>query len=122
MSQVNGTAHAWTDLSAQLNKAVAQLDKDIANDGQFQVFANTRAITKPVTFVIRAAGSNQPILITVEDNKGNTATSKFSKPEFTLVAFPGNGKNSSNRHLRFHIRAIGKVFVVQSTCPHFLAM
>ena len=88
MSQANGTAHAWTDLSSQLKKAVSGLDKAIAKDKEFQAFANTRAITKPVVFGIKAAGSNQPILITVEDSKGYATTNKSAKPEFTLVALP----------------------------------
>jgi hypothetical protein len=83
----NGTAHAWTDLSSQISKALSQLDKALKGDTQFQAFTNTRAITKPVTFGIKAAGSSQPILITVEDGKAYAA-SKSAKPEFTLVALP----------------------------------
>jgi hypothetical protein len=83
----NGTAHAWTDLSSQLTKALSQLDKALKSDTQFQAFTDTRAITKPVTFGIKAAGSSQPILISVEDSKAYVA-SQNAKPEFTLVALP----------------------------------
>jgi hypothetical protein len=87
MSQANGSVHAWTDLASQLKGAVGKLDKAIANDTEFQAFANTRAITKPIVFGIKAAGG-QPILITVEDSKGFATTDKSQKPEFTLVALP----------------------------------
>jgi putative sterol carrier protein len=76
-----------TDLSSQLSKALSQLDKAMGNDAQFQAFANTRAITKPVTFGLKAVGPDKPVLVTVEDGKGY-ATSKTVEPDFTLVARP----------------------------------
>jgi hypothetical protein len=59
----------------------------MGNDAQFQAFANTRAITKPVTFGLKAVGQDKPVLVTVEDGKGY-ATTKTVEPEFTLVARP----------------------------------
>lgn len=52
-----------------------QFDKAFAKDTEFQAFANTRPITKPVHFDIRAAGG-EPILLTVEDSKGYATTNK----------------------------------------------
>lgn len=83
----NGNAHAWVDLSSQLSRAVSQFDKTVSADTQFQSFCNTPALTIPITFGIKAAGSTQPLLVSVENGKGYINT-EAGKPEFTLVALP----------------------------------
>lgn len=82
--------HAWTRLSAALKPAIEKVNELFKSDGQFLGFTNSALITKPIVFGIKASGSDDTIVITVERSKG-TATSSSSTPKdalFTLSARP----------------------------------
>jgi hypothetical protein len=80
--------HAWADLPAALGVAVPKLNELLKTDAQYQAFARTDAITQPVTFGIKAHGSDNTILVTVDNGKGFAATGSYTKAAFTLSALP----------------------------------
>lgn len=90
-SNSNGgsAAHAWSDLPSQLTGAVGQLTQLLQKDKQFMAFCTTNAMTKDVTFGIKAAGTDNTILITVGNGivKAGSA-SNYDKASFTLCALP----------------------------------
>lgn len=88
-SNSNSSAHAWSDLPSQLSAAVAKLGKLLEADDQFQAFANTKAITTEITFGVKSAGTDNTILITVNQAAAHASSSNdSSKACFTLCALP----------------------------------
>ena len=80
----------WVDLPAALGKqgAVEKINKLFTTDGQFLAFTTSNAITAPATFGIKSAGSENTILVTVENGKGKAAVGSYNDALFTLVALP----------------------------------
>lgn len=79
--------HAWSDLTQPLKAAVSKTSSLLAKDDQFQAFANTPEL-QPLTFGIKAAGSDNSILITVKNKYGSAATGSHKDAVFTLSALP----------------------------------
>lgn len=80
--------HAWSDLPKQLQSAVPKLNTLLASDAQFQAFANTPEMSSPVTSRIKAAGSDNSILVTVSNRERKASTGSYKKAAFTLSALP----------------------------------
>ncbi|KAL2061558.1 hypothetical protein VTL71DRAFT_6935 [Oculimacula yallundae] len=80
--------HAWADLPSQLQSAVPKFNNILLKDPQFQAFADTPDITSPITFGIKAAGSENAILITVNNKSGVAEVGSHKKAVFTLSALP----------------------------------
>jgi pimeloyl-ACP methyl ester carboxylesterase len=85
---VSNDMHAWADLPAQLSAAIPKFNDLLKTDAQYLAFANTAAITAPVTFGIKAEGSDNAVLVTVNDGKGLATTGSHKKALFTLSALP----------------------------------
>lgn len=83
-----GSLHAWADLPSQLQTAVPKLNTLLQKDTQFQAFVNTPEITTPITFGIKAAGSDNSILFTIKPKQGVATTGSYQKALFTLSALP----------------------------------
>ncbi|KAK3060184.1 hypothetical protein LTS18_009131, partial [Coniosporium uncinatum] len=81
-------ATAWASLPEKLDQAVSKLGSELSNDGTFKAFTNTKALTKPVTFGFKAAGSDDAVLITASQGKGEANSGKTSDAEFVLSALP----------------------------------
>ncbi|KAE9363147.1 alpha/beta-hydrolase [Stipitochalara longipes BDJ] len=79
--------HAWSDLTQQLQSAVPKLNTLLAEDAQLQAFTNTPELST-VTFGIKAAGSDNSILITVNNQEGKASTGSYKNAAFTLSALP----------------------------------
>jgi hypothetical protein len=84
----SNNSHAWADLPAQLSAALPAFNELLQKDAQYQAFANTAAITAPVTFGIKAEGSDNTILVTVDNGKGLVSTGSHKSAVFTLSALP----------------------------------
>lgn len=79
--------HSWSDLTRPLQAAVSKTSSLLAKDAQFQAFANTPKL-QPPTFGIKAAGSDNSILIIVKNQYGSAATGSYKDAVFTLSALP----------------------------------
>jgi hypothetical protein len=85
---MGSNVHAWSDLPLQLQQAVQKLDGMLAKDAQFQAFADTPEITSPITFGIKAANSDNCVLVTVKNKSGVAKTGSDKYALFTLSALP----------------------------------
>ncbi|KAK5019851.1 hypothetical protein LTR60_000988, partial [Cryomyces antarcticus] len=81
-------AHAWADLPSQLTQALDKVNSDASSDGQMNAFTTSNAIDGPATFGIKAAGSDNTILVTVKNGSVEFTTGKPDKALFTLSALP----------------------------------
>ncbi|KAE8441570.1 hypothetical protein EG329_004689 [Mollisiaceae sp. DMI_Dod_QoI] len=84
--------HSWSNLPNQLQTAIPKLNSLLQKDAQFQAFANTPEISSPVIFGIKAAGSDNSILVTVTNQHGTATTGSYQKALFTLSALPEQWK------------------------------
>lgn len=87
----NGTAssgHAWADLPSQLKDALPKANKAAESDGQLAAFTTSNAITEPATFGIKAAGSDNTLLVTVSNGKAEIKTGSAKEGVFVLSALP----------------------------------
>ena len=82
------SAHAWSDLPAQLESAIPKANQDAQQDGNLKYFLESDAITENHTFGIKAAGSDSAILTTVSNGKCEIRTGSSKDAVFTLVALP----------------------------------
>lgn len=81
----------WSDLPNALggDSAVSKLTSLLNSDAQFKAFVASEAITSPVTFGIKSAGSDHTILVTFSNGKGEAKSSSSAKEAlFTLQALP----------------------------------
>ncbi|EME38348.1 hypothetical protein DOTSEDRAFT_75781 [Dothistroma septosporum NZE10] len=81
-------AHAFSDLPAALADALPKASKLANQDPQLNAFTDTRAITAPATFGIKSGGSDNAILITVEDKKISIHSGNTKNCLFVLSALP----------------------------------
>lgn len=81
-------AHAWTDLPSQLESAIPKANNIAGDDGNLHYFVKSEAITEPVTFGIKSAGSDSAILTTVKNGSVEIRTGDSKDAAFTLVALP----------------------------------
>lgn len=84
------TSHPWQDLPNALGgeEAASQLSQSFSKDAQFLAFTTTDAITKAVTFGIKAAGSGSTLLVTVDNGKGSAKIGHHKESLFTLSGLP----------------------------------
>lgn len=84
------SAHAWSDLPKALggDEVVSKLNSSLTTDGQYLAFTTTDAITKPITFGIKAAGTDSTLLVEVDNGKGQVKTGTPDDALFTLSALP----------------------------------
>ncbi|KAG4432962.1 hypothetical protein IFR05_011557 [Cadophora sp. M221] len=85
---MGSSQHAWADLPSQLKNAVPKFNNLLLKDPQFQAFADTPEIKSPITFGIKAAGSDNAVLVTVNNKSGVAETGSHKKAVFTLSALP----------------------------------
>ncbi|KAI9733401.1 MAG: hypothetical protein M1834_003485 [Cirrosporium novae-zelandiae] len=83
-----GASHKWSDLPAQLSSVIPKFSDLLNTDGQLKAFTTTNAITRPVMFGIKAADSDNGILVTISNGKGQVNTGSTTKTAFTLSALP----------------------------------
>lgn len=81
-------AHAWSDLPAALSSAIPKANKAANSDGELNAFATTNAITSPATFGVKAAGSDNAIIITVQNGKVDISNGTTKNCSFVLSALP----------------------------------
>ena len=81
-------AHAWTDLPSQLESAIPKANNIAGDDGNLHYFVTSEAITEPVTFGIKSAGSDSAILTTAKNGSVEIRTGDSKDAAFTLVALP----------------------------------
>ena len=80
--------HAWSSLPAQLESAIPKANSLAQNDENLKYFSLSNGITKPVTFGVKSAGSDEAVLTTVENGKVEIRTGSSKDAAFTLVALP----------------------------------
>ncbi|KAK5002449.1 hypothetical protein LTR28_011409 [Elasticomyces elasticus] len=90
---MTGSAHAWTDLPQQLSSSLSKINSIAKDDGQLKAFTTSNAIDKPETFGIKAAGSNNAILVKVSNGKAEITTGSPDQALFTLSALPEQWEN-----------------------------
>lgn len=71
-----------------LSSAIPQASKAAESDGEIQSFVNSKAITKPATFGIKAAGSDNVIKVTVTQGKVAIGSGTTKECSFCLSALP----------------------------------
>ncbi|KAF2086189.1 alpha/beta-hydrolase [Saccharata proteae CBS 121410] len=83
-------AHAWSDLPKALGGAdiLSKVNSAFTSDPQYLAFTTTDAITAPITFGIKAAGSDNAILVHVGNSKGSAKAGPAKEAAFTLSALP----------------------------------
>ena len=81
-------AHAWADLTAQLQDALPKANKLASSDGQLNALTTTNAVKETTTFGIKAAGSDNTITATINNGKCEIGTGKASDCAFVLSALP----------------------------------
>lgn len=72
--KVNETSkmeHAFSDLPSALQAALPKANKAAEDDGQLKAFTTSNAIAGPATFGLKAAGSDNAIVITVTNGKAD---------------------------------------------------
>lgn len=84
----DNSAHSWADLPAQLESALAKANKAGETDGQLLAFTTSNAIDQPVTFGIKAAGSDNTLLVTVTNGKASIHSGLSRDALFVLSALP----------------------------------
>lgn len=84
----NNMAHAWSDLPNALSQALPSANQAAQSDSQMKAFLNSDAITQPSTFGIKAAGSDNAIVITVSRQKVNIGSGITKDCSFVLSALP----------------------------------
>ena len=83
-----GSAHAWADLPSVLSSALSKVNDAASADGQLKAFTASDAINDPATFGIKAAGSDNTVLVTVDNGKASVHSGNASQAEFVLSALP----------------------------------
>ena len=78
----------WSDLPATLKGSFAKFTEILQSDAQLKAFTTTNAIDKPVTFAIKSSGSDNALLITVENGSVKAATGNAKDGLFALSALP----------------------------------
>ncbi|KAK4548161.1 hypothetical protein LTR36_010030 [Oleoguttula mirabilis] len=86
--QSASSPHAWADLPAQLEAALPKANEAATTDGQLLAFTTSNAIDAPATFGIKAAGSDNALLVTVTNGKAQIRTGSTDDALFTLSALP----------------------------------
>lgn len=81
-------AHAFSDLPAALADALPTASKLANQDPQSNAFTDTRAITAPATFGIKAGDPDNAILVTVRDKKTGIHSGSTKDCLFVLSALP----------------------------------
>ncbi|KAK0118360.1 hypothetical protein ONS95_012648 [Cadophora gregata] len=70
------------------NSKTPSRNSTISKDPQFQAFADTPEIKYPITFGIKAAGSDNAVFVTVNSKSGVAEIGDHKKALFTLSALP----------------------------------
>lgn len=78
--ETNNMAHAFSDLPSALQTALPKANKAAEDDGQLKAFTTSNAISGPATFGLKAAGSENAIVVTVTNGKADirSGTTKVS--------------------------------------------
>jgi len=88
--QGTSSAHAWADLPSALSTTLPEVNSTASSDGQLKAFITSDAIVSPAVFGIKAAGSNNCVLVTVSNGKCEVrgGDAGEAKPAFVLSALP----------------------------------
>lgn len=81
-------AKGWSDLPSTLQHILSKVNDIAASDGQLKAFTISNAISKPATFGIIAAGTNDALRVTVENGKVVLSTGSLENTLFALSALP----------------------------------
>lgn len=82
------SSSSWSDLPNQLSSALPKVNEAMKTDPQFQAFTTSNAIEHPATFGIKSSGSDNTILVTVSNGKGEVSSGSPKDALFTLSALP----------------------------------
>lgn len=82
------SSDSWSDLPKQLSSALPKVREAMRSDAQFQAFTTSNAIEHPATFGIKSSGSDNTILVTVSNGKGEVSSGSPKDALFTLSALP----------------------------------
>ena len=93
-SVTNGAAspHPWTDLPSQFQTTLLKANKAGETDGQLKGFTAIGPNTGLTTFGIKAAGSNNAILVTITNGSAQMTSGDAKDALFVLVALPEQWK------------------------------
>lgn len=78
----------WSDITAALKGSKSKFDELLKSDGQLKAFTTSNAIDKPATFGIKSSGSDNTLLIKVNNGSATTSTGTSKDALFTLSALP----------------------------------
>lgn len=83
VNETNNMAHAFLDLPVALQAALPKANQAAENDEQLKYFTTSNAIAGPARFGIKAAGSDNAIVVTVTNGKADirSGTTKVSLME-----------------------------------------
>ncbi|PVI02891.1 alpha/beta-hydrolase [Periconia macrospinosa] len=79
---------SWSDLPAALKGSFDKFTELLQSDPQLKAFTTSNAIDKPVAFGIASSGSENALLITVENGSVKAKTGSAKDGVFTLTALP----------------------------------
>lgn len=78
----------WSDLPAALKGSSDKFSELLQSDAQLKAFTTSNAIDKPTTFGIVSGGSDNALLITVENGSAKAKTGSAKDGLFALSALP----------------------------------
>lgn len=78
----------WSDITAALKGSQDKLAQLLQSDAQLKAFTTSNAIEKETTFGIKSSGSDNTLLITVNNGSAKASTGTPKDAVFTLSALP----------------------------------
>ncbi|KAF2637300.1 alpha/beta-hydrolase [Massarina eburnea CBS 473.64] len=78
----------WSDLPAALKGSFDKFTELLQSDAQLKAFTTSNAIDNPATFGIKSSGSDNSLLITVENGSAKVKTGSAKDGLFALSALP----------------------------------
>jgi hypothetical protein len=82
--------HSWSNLPSQLTAVLPEINTSFKSDAQYLAFSRTASLVPRLVFGIKSAGSEEAILVTVDDNDPTPSMSvgNYREAVFTLCALP----------------------------------
>jgi len=78
----------WSDFPAALKGSLDKFNELLESDGQLKAFTTSDAVDKAATFGIKSSGSDNTLLITVNNGSAKASTGNPKDAIFTLSALP----------------------------------
>lgn len=78
----------WSDLPGTLSDSLNKLSELLKSDPQLKAFTTSNAIDKPATFGYKSSGSDNALLVTVNNGSATAKAGSSKDALFTLSALP----------------------------------